>query len=131
MYSSHYMLNKFTVSLQLCTVWCNAMQTLCMPDNMEILRPAHLRLLTFTYCRTFKSVCQSSAKVETGFLANPTVTVCANGNHRVLMETTEPQVQWTPTECKTCHHYISRHRLSAVITLVRGCYNRTEYYKQH
>lgn len=57
-----------------------------MPDSMEILRPQ----VANPFTGLLRSVCQSSARVETGFLANSTVTVCANGNHRVLMETTEP-----------------------------------------
>lgn len=67
-------------------------------------------------------MCQSSARVEASFHAKSSLEVGANGNHRVIMETTEPRVQWAPTERNTCHYYISAHRLRAVITLTGVCY---------
>lgn len=90
-----------------------------MTDSVGVCGPAHLKLLVLT--EDFQR-CMSEFSQGLKTRAKPTVEVGANGNHRDIMETTEPRVQWAPTECNTCHYYISIHRLSAVTALTGVCY---------
>lgn len=67
--------------------------------------------------RTSRGECQSSVRVESGFYANPSVVSISPGRNRVVMETTERQEQWMPTECTSCHYRSGKHRLHAFTAL--------------
>lgn len=67
--------------------------------------------------RTSRGKCESSVRVESCFYANPSLTTRANRNHRVIMETTEHQDRWKPTECTSYHYHSGKHRLNAFTAL--------------
>lgn len=73
--------------------------------------PAHGKLLLSQ--TSARGKCQSSVGVGSRFCANPSLTIRANRNHRVVMETTEHQERWTPTECTSYHYHSGKHGLNA------------------